>query len=342
MSDEELIKQANALFEQNKFKEAKCIYYQVLSKYTPENYEYVLLCINLVEILMRYGCYAELEEVLNKAIKAQITTFGEQSEQMVTLYRQLGTLYEDANKLDQAHSLYKQALDISKLLDPNSRSMVESLNSLGTLYQKQQNFHESESCLLQACTILKSTPEIDPNTAALVFNNLMNGYINQKRFGDAITIGDHILRLQGADDDYQDVVQSNLAAIYQMQGKYDLAEEILIKMLERCKRKNAPELRIADAYSDLGTVYLWQRKFDQAKYNLEQGKNIYLRYYVPEHQRIQLSEAMLVEINNMLNHSCSACGILSHLICGKCKRAYYCSLVHQREDWKSHKPKCYK
>lgn len=38
---------------------------------------------------------------------------------------------------------------------------------------------------------------------------------------------------------------------------------------------------------------------------------------------------------------CRLCGALENLsMCGGCRRAWYCSKAHQKEDWKAHKPTC--
>lgn len=339
MSDEELIKQADALFEQNKFEEAKRIYYEILPKYPSTDYLYVFLRVNLAEILQDQGCYDEAEKVLEEAIAVQTGVFGKFNEQTVSLLHQLGKLYEEANKHDLALFLYLQALDISKQLNPNGRSMVDSLNNLGTLYRIQGDFQKSESSILQAHAILQSTFETNPESIAPVLNNLMVCYMDQRQFDKAETIYKRITDLQNAEH-YQDFAQSNLAKLYHFKGEHDLAEKNMIHLLQRHEQQGKPELQIADVCIDLGTIYFWHHKFDQAKVYLERAKNTYLQLLDQTHQQVQLCEAILVDVNNMIEKCCSICQKPSKLICSQCKRAYFCSPAHQKQGWKAHKLKC--
>lgn len=41
-----------------------------------------------------------------------------------------------------------------------------------------------------------------------------------------------------------------------------------------------------------------------------------------------------------LTGNCSVCNKISKSKCSSCAQAYYCSVEHQKNDWKSHKPKC--
>jgi hypothetical protein len=40
------------------------------------------------------------------------------------------------------------------------------------------------------------------------------------------------------------------------------------------------------------------------------------------------------------NRHCNICGVECSLECGKCHAAYYCSVEHQKQEWKTHKLKC--
>lgn len=43
-----------------------------------------------------------------------------------------------------------------------------------------------------------------------------------------------------------------------------------------------------------------------------------------------------------LSYFCASCGVGGHLLrCAGCKRAYYCSKEHQKQDWKKHRKQCH-
>lgn len=38
---------------------------------------------------------------------------------------------------------------------------------------------------------------------------------------------------------------------------------------------------------------------------------------------------------------CAVCDQTSSMKCSNCTKAYYCSVVHQKQDWRSHKVHCH-
>lgn len=38
---------------------------------------------------------------------------------------------------------------------------------------------------------------------------------------------------------------------------------------------------------------------------------------------------------------CKICQQFSSLKCSNCVKAFYCSVAHQKQDWKKHKPDCH-
>lgn len=44
--------------------------------------------------------------------------------------------------------------------------------------------------------------------------------------------------------------------------------------------------------------------------------------------------------NDELTGNCFVCGKLSKSRCSQCLEVFYCSVDHQRKDWKNHKPSC--
>ena len=49
---------------------------------------------------------------------------------------------------------------------------------------------------------------------------------------------------------------------------------------------------------------------------------------------------MSLTLRQRMTAHCTTCGISTKKRCGKCGRAWYCSIDCQKEDWKEHKRNC--
>lgn len=43
----------------------------------------------------------------------------------------------------------------------------------------------------------------------------------------------------------------------------------------------------------------------------------------------------------MSTQICAVCSIESKLKCSNCANVFYCSVAHQKDNWKTHKKECY-
>lgn len=50
---------------------------------------------------------------------------------------------------------------------------------------------------------------------------------------------------------------------------------------------------------------------------------------------------MLSFNQNVVQDHCYVCGSLSSTKCSNCTKIFYCSVEHQRKDWKRHKVNCF-
>lgn len=42
-----------------------------------------------------------------------------------------------------------------------------------------------------------------------------------------------------------------------------------------------------------------------------------------------------------VNTKCAVCSVESKMKCSNCANAFYCSVAHQKDNWKVHKKECY-
>ncbi len=146
-------------------------------------------------------------------------------------YNNLGALYQDQKKYEEAEEAYKKARD---------KGVIEAYNNLGNVYKDQKKYEEAEEAYNDAIK----------NKDFKAYNNLGALYQDQKKYEEAEEAYKKA-RDKGVIEAY-----NNLGTLYQDQKKYEEAEEAYNDAIKNKDFK---------AYYNLGLLYQEQKEYDEAE-----------------------------------------------------------------------------
>jgi tetratricopeptide (TPR) repeat protein len=98
------------------------------------------------------GDTAEAERKLKEAL-SEARELARVTSPLAQICNNLAALYTDSNRFDEAETLYKQALSLLELLDPNDLFMINLLDGYAKLLDKVGRTQEAESHRSRATAI---------------------------------------------------------------------------------------------------------------------------------------------------------------------------------------------
>jgi CHAT domain-containing protein len=154
----------------------------------------------------------------------------------MTILNNLGALYYELGRVDDAELLSRQSLAIAiRMLGPNNPDVALSLNSLAVIYKDQGRYADAEPLLKKSLEIFENTRGPDhPDVAASIFN-LGDLYGTQGRNADAELLLKRSLKIRektlGADHPEVARTLTVLASFYQVQGRTADALSLMPKVI---------------------------------------------------------------------------------------------------------------
>jgi tetratricopeptide (TPR) repeat protein len=165
---------------------------------------------------------------------------------MMDAIHNLGILYRDQGKLQEAKAMLQQALaGYEKVLGPDHTSTLDSINSLGILYRDQGKLQEAEVMSQQALAGYEKVLGPDHTSTLASINNLGNLYSDQGKLQEAeVMLQRALAGYQKALDPghtFTIMVIHNLGILYSRQGKLQEAEAMLQRALAGYEKVLGPD-----------------------------------------------------------------------------------------------------
>ncbi|KAH8821335.1 hypothetical protein F5884DRAFT_816866 [Xylogone sp. PMI_703] len=185
----------------------------------------------------------------------------------------LGDLYADQGKLDEAEKMYQRALQgRERSLGPDHASTLNTVNNLGLVYADQGKLDEAEKMYQRALQGRKRTLGPDHASTLNTVNNLGRLYKMQNKLDEAEKM--HQRALQGKENAFGlgpdhiftlDTV-NDLGSLYAGQGKLDEAENMYQRALHGFEKTlGLDHTSTLDTVNNLGLLYADQDKLDEAE-----------------------------------------------------------------------------
>ncbi|KAH8203664.1 hypothetical protein TruAng_002194 [Truncatella angustata] len=222
----------------------------------------------------------------------------------------LGLLYADQCKMQEAEEIYLRALrGYENAWGPDHTSTLNTVNNLGALYKDQGKMQEAEEMYLRALRGYENVWGPDHTSTLSTVNNLGILYANQGKMQEAEEM--YLRALRGKENawgpDHTSTLNTvnNLGIFYANQGKMQEAEDMYLRALRGCKKAVGPQ-HIARYRPAINATWgfgalLWdQGKLVEAR-TYYQGAHDNLEAVLgPHHHEVQTLHNILLELNQKI------------------------------------------
>lgn len=209
--------------------------------------------IKYLQASKRLGCLCSLrnkteeaEKILSEALKGFETVQGAFHNSTLAIARDLGSLYLSQKRLKDAEALCDRAYKgFQKVYGRDSRSTAEAAQTLGSVYLEQGEFSNAKDMCTKAFhsfqnvlkdknnhAILKAAMDTAKVCAAI--GGMENTETAEKMYKRAVY---GFTETKGADDPLTLDAQLKLGEVYRQQGRYRIAEEMILGALRKLKLK---------------------------------------------------------------------------------------------------------
>jgi tetratricopeptide (TPR) repeat protein len=201
-----------------------------------------------------------------------------------TTLNNLGLVYQNQGKLDDAIACYEKSLEIFRQLGYD-QGIAQNLGNLGIVYRNQGKWDEAISCHEQSLEIFRRLE--DDQGIAQNLGNSGNVYQKQGKMDEAIACYEQSLGIFRQLRDRHGVGQTlmNLGSLYQNQGKLDEAISYYEQSLE-IKRQLGDDHGAGKILVNLGLLHDQRNQPEQAR-TFWQEALTYLHPSSPEFQTVQ-------------------------------------------------------
>jgi tetratricopeptide (TPR) repeat protein len=134
------------------------------------------------------------DSILNYALFVEL---GDDHPKFATSLNNLGRLYKDQGKYDEALPFVKRALaSRERTLGTNHPDVAISLNNLGLLYYDQGKYDEALPVYQRALAIYEGASGPNHPHVAIILNNLARLYYNQGKYDEALPLYQRALAIR--------------------------------------------------------------------------------------------------------------------------------------------------
>ncbi|KAN0067119.1 HET domain containing protein [Elaphomyces granulatus] len=213
----------------------------------------------------------------------------------------LGNLYTDQGKLDEAEKMYQRALrGDERAWGPDHTLTLDTVNNLGSLYKDQGKLDEAEKMYQRALQGYEKAWGPDHISTLDTVNNLGVLYADQGKLDEAEKMYQRALqgyeRACGPDHTSTLATVNNLGNLYKNQGKLDETEKMYQRALQGKEKAWGPDhTSTLSTVNNLGLLYADQGKLDEAEKMYQRALQGKEKAWGPDHT------STLDTVNNLGN-----------------------------------------
>jgi CHAT domain-containing protein len=231
-----------------------------------DNTDLVLALNDLANLDRKQASYDAAQTLLKRALDESAPD----SAARVTSLGNLGRVYEDQGRYQDAEDLYRRALAINESKGSNQPALAMSINDVAHILEPQGHYVEAETLYLQAIGFLEQTLGPRHPNLATALNNLAVVYLPQGRLDDAERLFQRALDIRqavlGSGSSEVAVVLNNLAQVYELENRHadaEMASMQALDILQKLLGSNHPD--VAKVQRKLAVVYDVEGRYDAAQ-----------------------------------------------------------------------------
>lgn len=212
-------------------------------------------------------------------------TFGEQDPRLTETIRNLADAYSRHHELAKAEQLYLRELTILKTIGENYSDVVHDYYALGDIYSARGNYKEADKYYRKALAVVEKCHNANNKERYFLLYALGHNCRKLHLYDEADSFFDRMIAIKreinpSAPESAEDF--ESKADNYLDQEKYHEAELAFMHALplEKMRGPSGPTLTIL--LCRLASVFLHEKKFDEARQASKEFQSIASRYRGPE------------------------------------------------------------
>jgi tetratricopeptide (TPR) repeat protein len=233
------------------------------------------------------GHFKEAERVSLRALAAKEKYFGVDHTSTLDTINNLGLLYHDQGKMEEAEKIYLRGLKGYEKAGPDQIPALNTALNLGNLYRDQGKLAPAEQMLLRSLNGYKMLAPNSPVTFS-VFNSLGLLYKDQGKMAQSGSMLLQALagmeKTLGSEHTTTLGTVNNIGVLHKEQGRLTEAEQMLLRGLRGYERTVGPNNKSTlSIVNNLGLVYHRQGKLVEADQMLTRALKGYEEAVGPDH-----------------------------------------------------------
>ncbi|MEN8007957.1 MAG: serine/threonine-protein kinase [Candidatus Krumholzibacteriota bacterium] len=254
------------------------------------------------KVYQNLGLYEEAAPQLESALELRRSASGEDDVVSAGMLADLGDLYIDKGRYDDAETMLTEALAVMDRHgdQADNLKLALSINELASVYRRKGKYDLAEPLYNRALAIRMVALGPDDPEVARSYNSLAILNWNRGNYGEAERLYKQALGLweKAYGTNHSDVAKgkNNLALLYHQQDRFADAEPIYREAAEIYQRVLGPDHpRLAQALNNLALCHQEQEQLDEADPLFRRALEIREKVLGPEHPDVGQT------LNNMGN-----------------------------------------
>ena len=236
----------------------------------PRDPEVAALLVELAILLTWKDNLVAAEHAAREAVDIYSTALPKLHPDRVYAQVQLGEVLREQNRLDEAFEVFEEALSATrKIFGEEDRLVADVLDSLAKIRQSQHQLAEAEKYAQQAIEIQVKAEGLNHWRTGYYRTSLASIQIQRREYAQAEpqlkTAIDVFMKTLATDHPYVAAAEQYLGEVMLKTGRPKDAEATFMAAMQRSKRANEPQWRIARAASGLGEALYRQGRARDAE-----------------------------------------------------------------------------
>lgn len=259
---------------------------------------------NMGWLYYHQGKYAQADSFHKRALDTRRRFQPDYRVHLAQSLNALAEVLQAQGKYREAKRYYQEALVIrNQELKREHRNTIASLGNLASLYADMGMYAEAEKYYEEALALLRGYSEKVRSRMALIYGNaaLLNAELTRYSRAESLyqEALDLLKQVSGTEEhpDVTAILSTNLAALYILERKYDLAQSYMERMLDTLKDIfGIDHPYVAQYYYDQALLYHEQRKYNEAEENYTLSLTIRRAALGREHPSVAQSLSSLAHL----------------------------------------------
>ncbi|HAS41359.1 MAG TPA: hypothetical protein DCS93_12815, partial [Microscillaceae bacterium] len=234
------------------------------------SFDYTDALDGLAYLRLQQGLYKEAIKLYKQSLEIKNSIEGKNELRTLTNLANLGAIHGQLGNYEEAERLIKEGMSSVKLLFGRyNKYYLNLLGNLTELYVKQNKFLQVEPIFDTIQKVTEKTLGINHPDYVLFLNNKAMFLIFQgqpEKSLDLILQAKKLVKALGKQHPLWHHINNSLSTIYIRLGRYNEAENILLKSLKFLKESdyNKQNLIYLSILGNLSAIYLYEREFSKA------------------------------------------------------------------------------